>query len=563
MFDVCQKMSMRFATVLPRDAIGLGIPPGRIAQDKNRSPAQGATEHPWKALPMKRLIVCCDGTWNNPGQEENGIPAPTNVFKIHNAIVDSDGGIDQLRYYHPGVGGEEIGKMAEILGGLLGAGIDRHICSAYQWLATEYAPGDEIYLYGFSRGAFTVRSLCAFLGKGLLDLREVPSAEGWSRVHAAYEKGYRIDGSTKSDWARDWKFHHDGQAAPVHFLGVWDTVGALGVPDDFEILNLFDRPSRWRFHDMELGAHVRTGRHAMAMDDMRSSFTVARWSNRHEHPGAKEIWFPGVHSDVGGGYADNSLSDGALRWMIEESKAAGLVFHPVADSIVGNPVGPMHNSYKGVFAKLRSRPRNIPAVVEANRHRIHDSAFERQKVSPLAYPAYHPTHLLASGGSATAEIYADTRWNPTGIYLEAGGRYLFEARGEWQAGSEACDWTGIHDRKWSLARLSRGISAAKGAVETAIKRLAHNVKADYSSTKRIAEVPWMGLVGAIANDGVATEEPVSGDGSPSPHQHVRVADFTAKPLEVTKSGYLYAFANDVWTHYNKNHGSIRLVVKRV
>lgn len=512
---------------------------------------------------MKRLIVCCDGTWNNPEQEENGIPSPTNVFKIHNAIAAKDGDTQQLSYYHPGVGGEQIGLADEILGGLLGSGMNRHICSAYQWLASEYAPGDQIFLYGFSRGAFTVRSLCAFLGHGLLDLRGLSTAEGWNRVHTAYEKGYRVKDSKKSDWAGDWKFHHEGEAVPVHFLGVWDTVGALGVPDDFEVLNLLDRPSRWRFHDMELGAHVVTGRHAMAMDDLRSSFTVARWSNRHEHPGAKELWFPGSHSDVGGGYSECSLSNSALRWMIEESKASGLVFRPVADTLNCDPLGPLHNSYKGVFAKLRARPRNIPALVESNRYRIHDSAYVRQKVSPLAYPAYHPTRLLAPGESAAADIYADTRWNATGIYLEAGASYRFEARGEWKAASETCDWTGIKDTKWSFARVLRSASAVMGMFENGIKRLAHNVSADYNSTKRIAGVPWMGMVGAIANDGVATDEPVSGDGSPCPHQHVNLADFVGKPLMVVKSGYLYAFANDVWAHYNDNHGSIRLSVTRV
>jgi len=469
------------------------------------------------------------------------------------------------------VGGEEIGLVAEILGGLMGDGIDRHICSAYQWLATEYEHGDEIYLYGFSRGAFTVRSLCAFLRSGLLDLRQIPSADGWSRVNTAYEKGYKVKGSKRTDWSRDWKFHpgkldKDGkedEAAPVHFLGVWDTVGALGVPDDFEVLNLFDRPSRWRFHDMELGPHVAIGRHAMAMDEQRSSFTVARWSNRHEHPGAKEIWFPGAHSDVGGGYSDCSLSNGALLWMIAESRIAGLKFRDVVDSIEADPLGPLHNSYKGVFAKMRSRPRNIPALVESNGYRIHESAFVRQKVSPLCYPAYHPTWRLQAGEACAVDIFADTHWNATGIYLEAGGSYQFLASGEWQAGSETCGWTGIKGTKWSLARLWRGAAALMGVVERRVKKLSHNVKAEYNSTRRIAEVPWMGMVGTIANDGVATEDAVSGDGSPSPHQHVNLADFVDKPLVVTKSGYLYAFANDVWAHYYKNHGSIRLSVKRV
>ena len=124
---------------------------------------------------MKRLIVCSDGTWNSPDQEDNGIPAPTNVFKFHNAIADHDGEVLQLRYYHPGVGSEG-GIVDSILGGAVGVGISRHIQSAYHWLCLNYEDGDEIYLFGFSRGAFTARSIGGFLGRGMLDLRDLPAS---------------------------------------------------------------------------------------------------------------------------------------------------------------------------------------------------------------------------------------------------------------------------------------------------------------------------------------------------------------------------------------------------
>src|SRR2546427_8285365 len=111
--------------------------------------------------PMKNLIVCCDGTWNTPDQEENGIPAPTNVVKLKNCLADTarDNGaaIPQRSYYHSGVG-TEGGLLERAAGGAWGQGIDKNIQSAYQWLAREYATGDRIYLFGFSRGAYTVRS---------------------------------------------------------------------------------------------------------------------------------------------------------------------------------------------------------------------------------------------------------------------------------------------------------------------------------------------------------------------------------------------------------------------
>ncbi len=107
----------------------------------------------------KRLIVCCDGTWNNPEQEDNGIAAPTNVVKIYNAIAEADDNdLTQLKYYHPGVGGEEAGLLGSFLGGAVGFGISREIRSAYHWLGNNYEEGDEVFLIGFSRGAFKVRA---------------------------------------------------------------------------------------------------------------------------------------------------------------------------------------------------------------------------------------------------------------------------------------------------------------------------------------------------------------------------------------------------------------------
>ena len=179
---------------------------------------------------MKRLIVCSDGTWNNPDQEDNGIPSPTNVFKIYNAIAEDDGDVPQLRYYHPGVGGEG-GIVDSIVGGAVGVGISRHIQSAYHWLGRNYEEGDKIFLFGFSRGAFTARSIAGFVGRGLLDLQNISSKDSWQRVAEAYA-AYRDPSSdlTNRSWAgHDWQFFHGEEATPVHFVGVWETVGALGA----------------------------------------------------------------------------------------------------------------------------------------------------------------------------------------------------------------------------------------------------------------------------------------------------------------------------------------------
>lgn len=515
---------------------------------------------------MKRLILCNDGTWNTPDQEENGIPAPTNVVKLYHALADRDGaGQEQRKYYHPGVGAEG-GLLNSVTGGALGVGISNHLRSAYHWLGTNYEPGDEIFLYGFSRGAFTARSLGGFIARGLLDLRGLSSAVAWQRVRVAYDAGYRVPGRVRGDWAAaDWQFFHDGPT-PIRFIGVWDTVGALGVPDDLELLNLFDDNDQWRFHDTELGRHVCTARHAMAIDEVRASFTVTRWSNADQHPDAREIWFPGVHSDVGGGYANTDLADGALLWMLDESEAAGLCFRPgIRGTLKPNPLGVIHNSYKGAFAKLRSRPRSVDALLPGDprsQARFHPSAFERQAASPIAYPAYHPTRLLAVGESHTVDIFADTHWNETGLFLASGHHYIFSATGEWLDSKDACDWKGTEDSKFTAGDMFRAAGTFLGKFEALTKKLTKNSSTDFLGTKRVEEFHWFTLVGAITNDaGVGAVVP--NDGSPSPHQYVDLPAHENDPLVVDAPGYLYCFPNDVWSLYDNNHGCVHLTITRV
>ena len=513
---------------------------------------------------MKRLIVCSDGTWNTPDQEDNGVPAPTNVFKIYNAIADRDGATQQIKYYHPGVGGE--GSVIDsIVGGAIGVGISQHISSAYHWLGGNYEEGDEIYLFGFSRGAFTARSIGGFLGRGLLDLRDLSSKDSWERVEKAY-KNYRRKGSSPEErsWAEDeWTFFHGEEPTPTHFVGVWDTVGALGVPDDLEILNLFDKKENWQFHDTKLGPNIKTARHAMALDEMRSSFSITRWENAQSHDGAKELWFPGVHSDVGGGYSATDLSDGALKWMIEESQGAGLKFRDgILGSLAPKPLGVMHNSYKGAFAKLRSRPRNIEAMVPEQPDLFHSSAIDRQRASPIAYPAYRRTRILEIGKSHTLDVFADTRWNYSGLYLDKGHSYVFSASGEWQDSKDTCDWKGTEDGNLTAGDLVRAASSFLGKFEEQFRKLSKNESTDFLGTKRVEKLNWFVLVGAIANDS-GTKRQVGNDGSPVPHQYVALPDHVANPLKITNPGYLYCFPNDVWSLYGNNHGSIQLTIKRI
>ena len=155
---------------------------------------------------MRHLVVCCDGTWNTPEQKSAGVPCPTNVVKLFNACRED---AHQLRYYHPGVG-TEGSALRRTLDGGLGRGLDRNIQSAYRWLCRQYQSGDRIFLFGFSRGAYTVRSLAGMMTAcGLLDLDGLEEAEVWARIDTAFQRIYR-QRQQRSDWCDGWAWRVPG-----------------------------------------------------------------------------------------------------------------------------------------------------------------------------------------------------------------------------------------------------------------------------------------------------------------------------------------------------------------
>lgn len=528
---------------------------------------------------MKKLIVCCDGTWNTPDQRQNDIPAPTNVVRLHNCLASpTEINQEQRHYYHTGVG-TEGSALERIAGGAYGSGISKNVMSAYSWLAHNYAVGDQIYLFGFSRGAFTVRSLAGFIGRcGLLDLTEVKPGDAWKRIELAYEKIYQAPAGYQPTLPTDWAtFPVDPglKKIPIHFIGVWDTVGALGVPDDLALLDLMDNPKKWEFHDTQLGSHIRYARHALAADEKRGVFTPTLWTdeqdrplNEADQPGqparVKQLWFPGVHADVGGGYAECGLSDIALQWMIDEAQAVGLKFRPeFLKQIKPNFQGVLHDSYTGGFAKLQSRPRNRPLLVEGSPD-YHPSAWQRDQVPPITQSPYHlPTVLLKKDQPAVREVYAINKWNETGIYLEKGATYRFTAEGEWLDKNVACGPNGTRDGKFSAGELVNLAATLWGKVENTVNAFKDKPGVNFAGTKRNEEWPWFALIGAIANDGPKHGVNPSADGSPYPHQAFLIGESAELTVQDTEEGYLYAYANDAWGFYDNNRGSLRLTVKRV
>ncbi len=213
---------------------------------------------------MKRLVICCDGTWNKPDNQ-----TITNVEKIARSVQTdpgATGGTHQLVYYVSGVGAGSY-KADRFLGGAFGFGLFHHVIACYRFLAQNYEPGDEIVIVGFSRGAYTARSVAGMVGRvGLLT--KVSLVE--ERLPAAVSLYQRKNPRGGAFGASVEEFKHDHcHAAEVSFLGVFDTVGALGVPG-------FMRHAP-RFHDVQLSSQVLRARHALAVDESRLKFLPTFW----------------------------------------------------------------------------------------------------------------------------------------------------------------------------------------------------------------------------------------------------------------------------------------------
>lgn len=304
---------------------------------------------------MKRLIVCCDGTWNRLDQ-----PSPTNVVRVKDAIADRDAdGNEQRVHYEPGVGTR---PRERYLGGGLGVGLSRNVRSCYRFLVDSYEPGDELYFFGFSRGAFTARSTA-----GLVRNSGILRREERGRVDEAYAL-YRDRGDQRHPSgaiAERFRADFSHPDMPIHFIGVWDTVGALGIPIPL-LPHALTR--RWTFHDPELSSHVRNAFHALAIDERRGAFKPTLWLQQpdaHDQV-LEQCWFAGVHCDVGGGYDDPALSALSLAWLAERARACELVLDVDEFAAAGNPLGALHDSRTGFYRRMRAFDRVLVGTVEGS-----------------------------------------------------------------------------------------------------------------------------------------------------------------------------------------------------
>jgi uncharacterized protein (DUF2235 family) len=334
---------------------------------------------------MKRLITCSDGTWNKPGNIDRGQRIETNVEKMYQCIcpysTDNNNAIQQLKYYDEGVG-TGFSWKDKLLGGITGAGIDKNIKDLYTFLILNYEPGDQIYLFGFSRGAYTARSVAGLIRNcGMLMPQYLPLVDKAYELYRDRDQYTAPDSDMMTGFRRQYAWEN---VTPIKFIGVWDTVGSLGIPLPW--YKLWNK-NKYHFHDVTLSSWVENACQALAIDERRKLFTPTLWQksntvkNDPNHPQRMEQrWFAGVHSNIGGGYADTGLSDIALSWLAKKAGEAGLCYDStVYQKIKGNPWGEMRNSYTPLYWFWLPVWRSINLGDETTNQSIDNTVYDRHR----------------------------------------------------------------------------------------------------------------------------------------------------------------------------------------
>jgi uncharacterized protein (DUF2235 family) len=359
------------------------------------------------AVTKRRLALFLDGTWNQVSDN-------TNVWRFRALFSPvSPDGCEQRAYYSTGLG-TKFGE--KVRGGMFGTGIDDAITSAYEWLMENYQPGDEIFIFGFSRGAYTARSLSGFVSKcGLL---QSGAPLGVNQLFKRYRRPKqrtirdlveaRSEGKTDFTFEEAWMLKF-AQAVPIKFLGVFDTVGALGVP--FPLLRRL-RGSAYPFLNTGLRQNNEYAFHALAIDEHRKAFSPTLWTNEGA-TGAKprpierteQRWFVGAHANVGGGCFDDPLAQLPFKWLSRKAAALGLAFRDGFATEPNAATAPISNSYAvfmwGLYrlftlGRAYYRPIGLPPKDEGDgvsniNETIDASVFDRWR----ADKTYQPPQLRA------------------------------------------------------------------------------------------------------------------------------------------------------------------------
>lgn len=470
-------------------------------------------------------LYAFDGTWNAATLDDN-VPQDNETNVAHFCLAyDSP-----QKFYRPGPG-TRFGKVGKIVGGAFGAGGHERLREMYHELCTQWAQGDHtIDVIGFSRGAALA-----------LDF-----------ANLIQDNGIRQPG-TKMVVA---------ERPQLRFLGLWDVVGSFGVPInagplEFQEINFG--------HELTLPDHVEYCFHAMAMDERRQTFRVTRVMN------AYEVWFRGVHSDVGGGNGNTGLSAIALRWMLQKAQGAGL---PINEALVQThlaridataPIKPpsdlIPNEYRGFLKGDRfhytvtERPghNNAPEGSNVESEAEEAEAIPISEIPPRGVEVPSSTFTgsqLQVGQDITLEVEAHSCWNRTGIAVQPGEQYDITAAGQYLDNEYVCTTDGFESPNWLMRRFER--------------------------SRRVENAPWFKLIASVHPSPILegqqpeTTNVVTNLFKETFHQSISkydaesqlVAVGTQGSIEVKQAGYLYLFANDAPWAYANNQGSVRATVMR-
>jgi uncharacterized protein (DUF2235 family) len=343
---------------------------------------------------MKRIVICCDGTWNRPDQVHGGEVCASNVTKIARCIAPVDpAGNRQLVFYDKGVG---TGRFDRIRGGAFGWGIRQKILDAYCFLVNMYDPEDELFFLGFSRGAYTVRSTFGLIRNSGLLKREFAY-----KIADAYALYRRRDDASHPDAVESELFRRSYAWEPrAKFIGVWDTVGSLGVPVG-GLLQFINK--RWSFHDMTLSSWVDNAFQALAVDERRKPFRPSIWERSPHAQGQvlEQVWFAGVHSNVGGSYAQAGLSDITLLWMAGKAAGCGLAINSSGLAAVNHPQpDPLAKIYDSqtIWYKITGLGDYIRPIGEKSDECVASTVLDRMRAPNSNYRPPNIEKFLASGG---------------------------------------------------------------------------------------------------------------------------------------------------------------------
>jgi uncharacterized protein (DUF2235 family) len=325
----------------------------------------------------KRIVFCSDGTWDNSGKN-------TNVYQIFKAMQTT---AEQIPYYDDGVGSDGQ-PLEKLVGGAFGTGLFKKIKDGYTKIAQVYEQGDEVFLFGFSRGAYTARCLA-----GMIAICGLPTANFTDDVLESAFQAYRNKDQRATILAQLTQTCSLFDAK-LSMVGVWDTVGSLGIPAIIGGVS----PLIYGFLDTSLHPDILHAYHALAVDERRSEFPATLWTASAPGQTLEQVWFCGVHSDIGGSYPDDpdgtALSDLTLGWMMSKAAALGAQFDPMVAAKYALPMDPKyaldtkHESWNLVWTFPKRRPIDAES-------KISNSVFVRAENDS----AYRPGNLTFVSGN--------------------------------------------------------------------------------------------------------------------------------------------------------------------